>query len=100
MIATLFERCVDHKPYLSPGEMAVIAIIARDRQQARVILSYIIGFIREIPLFSTLIEDELSEMVRLTNGVTIEVHTASIGAPRGRTFLAVFVRRDSILADW
>jgi hypothetical protein len=27
--------------------------------------------------------------VRLSNGVVVEVHTASIGAPRGRTFLAV-----------
>ena len=27
--------------------------------------------------------------MRLANGVVVEVHTASIGAPRGRTFLAV-----------
>jgi len=45
--------------------------------------------LRSIPLFAELIEDELAETVRLSNGVVIEVHTASIGAPRGRTFLAV-----------
>ena len=44
---------------------------------------------REIPLFAELIEDELAETIRLSNGVVVEVHTASIGAPRGRTFLAV-----------
>jgi len=44
---------------------------------------------REIPAFADMIEDELAETVRLGNGVVVEVHTASIGAPRGRTFLAV-----------
>ena len=76
-------------PYIVPGETPVVAIIAKDRQQAKVILGYIRGFLRSIPLFAELIEDELAETIRLSNGVVIEVHTASIGAPRGRTFLAV-----------
>jgi hypothetical protein len=67
----------------------VIAIIAKDRDQAKVIKNYIVGFMREIPAFADMIEDELAETVRLSNGVVVEVHTASIGAPRGRTFLAV-----------
>ena len=52
-------------------------------------LSYISGFIKAIPLLSTLIERETAESISLTNGVVIEVHTASIGAPRGRTFLCI-----------
>jgi hypothetical protein len=89
LIATYLACVLDHRDYIVPGETPVVAVIARDRTQARVILSYIVGFIREIPLFAELIEDELAESVRLSNGVVVEVHTASIGAPRGRTFLAV-----------
>ena len=36
-----------------------------------------------------MIEAEQSESIQLNNRVSIEVHTASIGSPRGRTFLAV-----------
>ena len=89
LIATYLACVLDHRDYIVPGETPVVAIIAKDRQQAKVILGYIGGFIRSIALFAELIEDELAETIRLSNGVVIEVHTASIGAPRGRTFLAV-----------
>src|ERR1700677_388519 len=89
LIATYLATVMDHRPYVVPGEVPVVAIIARDRDQAKVIKSYISGFIRAIPLFEDLIEDEIADAIRLTNGVVIEIHTASIGAPRGRTFLAV-----------
>jgi len=89
LIAAYLACVIDHRPFIVPGEVPVVAIIAKDRVQARVILSYIRGFLREIELFAELIEDELAETIRLSNGVVIEIHTASIGAPRGRTFLAV-----------
>jgi hypothetical protein len=89
LIATFLAACIDHSAHLVPGERAVIACIAKDRQQARVLLGYIIGFLKENPLFAGLIETEQAESVNLNNSVSIEVHTASIGAPRGRTFLAV-----------
>jgi hypothetical protein len=89
LVASYLACVLDHTPYLVPGEVAVVAIIAKDRDQAKVILGYVVGFLRSISLFAELIEDDLAETVRLTNGVVIEVHTASISAPRGRTFLAV-----------
>ena len=89
LIATYLSCVLDHRDYIVPGETPVVAIIAKDRTQARVILGYIAGFMRSIALFAELIEDELAEAIRLSNGVVVEVHTANIGAPRGRTFLAV-----------
>jgi hypothetical protein len=89
LIATYLACVLDHSDYIVPGETPVVAVIARDRTQAKVISNYIAGFLRSIPLFDELITDELAESVRLSNGVVIEVHTASIGAPRGRTFLSV-----------
>ena len=88
-IATYLGCVLDHSHYIVPGETPVIAIIAKDRDQAKVIKNYIVGFMREIPAFAGMIEDELAETVRLSNGVVVEVHTASLGSPRGRTFLAV-----------
>src|SRR6202453_601356 len=81
LIATYLACVLDHGAYIVPGETPVVAIIAKDRTQAKVILSYIAGFIRGVPLFVELLEEELSESLRLSNGVVIEVHTASIGAP-------------------
>ena len=89
VVATYLGCILDHTAHLVPGETPVIAIIAADRKQARVILGYIVGLLRESNLLAQMIADELAEAVRLTNGVLVEVHTASIGAPRGRTFLAV-----------
>lgn len=89
VIAAFLACIIDHTAYIVPGETPVIAIIAADRKQAKVILAYIVGFLRASRMLAAMIEDELAESVRLTNGVTVEVHTASIGAPRGRTFLAV-----------
>jgi hypothetical protein len=91
LIATYMACCIDHSDYIVPSETPVVAIIAKDRTQARVILNYISGFILAIPLLSSLIEKETAESITLTNDVVIEVHTASIGAPRGRTFLVVII---------
>ena len=89
-VTATFLACVpDHSAHLSPGETPVIAVIAQDRRQAQIILSYVVGALRASDLFAEMIVDVLAESVLLTNGVLIEVHTASIGAPRGRTFIAV-----------
>jgi hypothetical protein len=89
IIACHLACVVDHRPHTVPGETPVVAIIARDRDQAKVIKNYISGFLRAVPLFEGMIEDEIADAIRLSNGVTVEIHTASIGSPRGRTFIAV-----------
>jgi hypothetical protein len=89
LIATYLACVVDHSDYIVPGEVPVVAIIAKDRDQSKVILSYIRGFLREVPLFDGIVENETAETVKLTNGVSIEIQTATIGAPRGRTYVAV-----------
>ena len=44
---------------------------------------------RILALIATYLACVLAELMRLSNGVVVQVRTASIGAPRGRTFLAV-----------
>lgn len=89
LIAVFLACFRDYSKLIAPGETPVVAIIAADRRQAKVILGYIVGLLRVIPALAAMIEDELAESVKLTNGISVEVHTGSIGAPRGRTFLAV-----------
>ncbi len=89
VIAVFLAVFRDYRGLVAPGEVPTIAIIAADRKQARVILGYICGLLEIVPMLSPLIADKLTESVRLTNGVMIEVHTGAIGAPRGRTFAAV-----------
>jgi hypothetical protein len=89
VIATFLAIFIDYTDMVAPGEVPIVAIIAADRKQARVILGYIGGFLRSVPMLAALIADDMTETIRLTNGVAIEVHTGAIGAPRGRTFAAI-----------
>jgi len=89
LIAVFLAAFRDYRPFIAPGETPTVAIIAADRKQARVILRYCMGLLRAVRMLAALIEDELAESIPLTNGVVIEIHTGSIGSPRGRTFIAV-----------
>ena len=87
--STYVAACLDHSGHIVAGERPVVAIIAADRKQATVILSYVLGFLRSIPLLAETIEDVTMETIVLSNNVQIEIHTARISSPRGRPFLAV-----------
>ena len=73
---------------LSTGERGVIAILAVDRQQAKVAMQYVTGMIEASPIFSGMVERMGKESIDLTNRVSIEVQTSSYRAIRGRTLIA------------
>ncbi len=79
----------DYRGLVAPGETPVVAVIAADRRQAKVILNYIVGTLHAVPMLATMVESVVAEAVRLTNGVVVEIYTGSIASPRGRTFAAV-----------
>lgn len=72
---------------LAPGETGIFMVIAADRKQARVIKRYISGLLRTSPALEVLIapKGETKDSIRLTNGITIEIHTASFRTLRGYT---------------
>jgi hypothetical protein len=78
----------DYRPFLSPGERGVVVLLAVDRAQAAVILNYVRAFLTGVPLLARMVERETAETIDLTNGVTIEVRTASFRGVRGRTIVA------------
>jgi hypothetical protein len=87
LLAVFLACFFDYTPYLAPGERGTIMIIARDRQQSRIILRYI-GALLRVPLLAQLIVRETTEAFDLDNAVTIEVHTASFRSTRGYAIIA------------
>ena len=79
----------DYSPYLAPGEVATVAIIASDRKQARTIFRYVIGLLKAVPDLAELIEAETADTITLNNNVIIEIGTASLRSTRGYSYAAV-----------
>jgi hypothetical protein len=89
LVAVYLATMKDYAPYLAPGEMATLSILAADRSQARVIFRFVIGLLKPVPLFEQLIARSDSETIELTSRVVIEITTASYRASRGYSFAAV-----------
>jgi hypothetical protein len=81
----------DWRPHLGPGERGTVMIIAADRRQARVIMRYVTGLLRSVPMLAQLIESETRESIALRNRISIEVHTASFRSTRGYTIIAALL---------
>jgi hypothetical protein len=92
-------RAASRRYVLAPGERAVVALAASDREQARVVLEYATAPFREAGELRGLVERRSSwEALRalvsretrwgldLRTGTSIEVRTAHYGRVRGRTF--------------
>jgi len=88
LIAVYLACFRDYREYLGPGERGVIMIIATDRKQARVIMQYVTALLHGIPMLAEFIEHHDSESLDLTNGISIEITTASYRTIRGYTVLA------------
>jgi hypothetical protein len=89
LIAVYLATMKDYTPYLAPGEVATIAILAADRSQARVIFRFVIGLLKAVRLLEPLIERNDTEQIVLRNRVVIEISTASFRSTRGYSFAAV-----------
>jgi hypothetical protein len=50
-----------YKRYLNAGEKAVILVLARDRDQAKIVFSYVAGLLRAIPPLHDMIEVERAD---------------------------------------
>ena len=80
-----------------PGEYVYIGVFAPDRKQAGVTFRYIVGLLKSVPSLAALIVAESKDSIELTNGVIVEVLTASIAAPRGRAYALVIVEEAAFL---
>lgn len=76
---------------LAPGERGTVIVIAADRAQAKVVLRYIAGLLEAVPMLAAMVTASKAESIDLSNGISIEVHTASYRTVRGRTVVAAIL---------
>ena len=72
---------------LARGERGVFMVMAADRRQARVVMRYVKGFLHSSHMLASLVARETQTEIELTNGVTLEIHTASFKSVRGYTLV-------------
>jgi hypothetical protein len=88
VVAVFLALFFKYEKHLSPGERGTIQIIAADRSQAQVILSYTKGILQNNPVFAQYIVNDFKESIDLSNSISIEVMSCSYRSIRGRTVVA------------
>jgi hypothetical protein len=73
---------------LDPGEVGYVLVLAGSRDQAHMVFSYALAFLRQSPILRKMIKATTAREIRLTNGVVVAVHSNSFRLIRGRTLLA------------
>jgi hypothetical protein len=106
LIACYLATFRSYDEYLAPGEVAVVAVIAASRAQARSIFQYLDGLLRAVPALDAMLKNEkgkdlyaTQEVLTLNNRVRIEIHTASFRVTRGYTFAAVLADETAFWRD-
>jgi hypothetical protein len=86
VIAAHSAALFDQQDRLRQGERALIACLAVDRNQSRIILDYIKSYFVDIPMLASLVKRSTAIGFQLHNSIDIEVSTNSFRSIRGRPF--------------
>ncbi len=97
LIAVFLACFKDWRAFLGPGEIGTIMVVCSDRRQARVIMRYVLGLLKAVPMLKRQVENVTRESIALKNRVVVEVHTASFRSTRGYTIVAALLDE---LAFW
>ncbi len=87
----------DPRGILRPGERAVVACVAPDRETAKIIKGYTTAFFETIPSLRDMIRRETKDLVELKNFVDIAILTDDFRTVRGRPILACILDEVSML---
>ena len=98
LIAVFLACFKDYEPFLAPGEVATIAVLAADRSQARAIFRFCLGLLRAVPLLEPMILRSDAEQIVLNNRVVIEISTASFSVDERLQLRRRSRRRSRLLA--
>lgn len=93
----VWKLAFDYTDRLQRGETAAIACIATDRRQAGLLFGYARACVVDSPLLSQQLTRETADTLEFAHGTSLEVHTASFRATRGRTFAAVLLDEAAFL---
>jgi hypothetical protein len=84
LIAVFLAVFKDWRKYLSPGERAIVLLVAADREQAKILHRYCQGILSP-PILQSMVLNVTAGEIELKGGVTIEVVTRSYRTVRGRS---------------
>jgi hypothetical protein len=102
-VASLIATCaaINFEPRgkLRPGETAIVMCLACDRQQASILFKYIRGYFEEIPALKAMVTAVTNDSIDLCNSVSIEVHSNSFRAVRGRSILCAVLDECAFFRD-
>jgi hypothetical protein len=84
LIAVFLAVFKDWRKYLSPGERAIVLLVAADREQAKILHRYCQGILSP-PILQSLVLNVTAGEIELKGWVTIEVVTRSYRTVRGRS---------------
>jgi hypothetical protein len=100
MIAAHSAALFDGQDRLRPGERALVACIAFDKDQAKIVLNYAKAYFGEVPLFANLMQnDSRVADFELSNGVDVSVMANNFRAIRGRPILCAILDEIAIWRD-
>jgi hypothetical protein len=85
-LAVFLATCVPHR--LAAGERGMVLVLAASQEQAKIVFSYALAFLRQSPVLALEIEEATRNEIRLRSGVVIAIHSNSFRTVRGRTLLA------------
>lgn len=91
MIALYLACCFDWEPYLAPGEIGCVSVLADTRDHASAIMNFVKGAVVGHPRLRSIVKRPLVESIELEGRIEIEVVTASIKAVRSRTVVAALL---------
>lgn len=87
------------KHRLASGEKAMALVLASSVEQARVVFSYVRGFLEASPVLAREVKALKRHEIELRNGITIAVHSNSYRTVRGRTLVAAIFDETAFWRD-
>ena len=87
LVAAHAASTFDPRGILRPGERAVVACVAPDREVAKIIKGYIAAFFDTIPSLRDMVQRETKDLVELKNGGDVAILTDDFRSVRGRPIL-------------
>jgi phage terminase large subunit-like protein len=94
-----YRACFNNwRKYLSPGERAIVLLVAADREQAKILHRYCQGIL-SAPILQQSILNVTAFEIELTGNVVIEVVTRSYRTVRGRSVCTAILDEVSFWRD-
>jgi hypothetical protein len=76
-----------YEAHLISGQTGVASIVAQDKDAARITLGYIKAVIEDSPLLMSMVDDILTDEIRLKNRILIKVYPCTMRTQRGASIV-------------